>query len=73
MSNNGKFIQLCVEHPQESSAQTKEILSLQGSILSTKILRSETFSEKVRKFKTYHLFQRGQINYIVDVLVQLSK
>jgi hypothetical protein len=40
----------------------------QGLVLSTKILRSEKFSEKVRKFKTYHFCPKGKKNYLADVL-----
>jgi hypothetical protein len=39
--------------------------------LSTKILRSEKYTEKVRKFKTYHFCQEGHKNYLADVLAWL--
>jgi hypothetical protein len=42
-----------------------------GLVLSTKILRSEKFLEKVKKFKTFHFCQRGQKNYLADVLALL--
>jgi hypothetical protein len=43
----------------------------QGLVLSTKILRSEKFSEKVWKFQTHHFCQKGQKNDLADVLAWL--
>jgi hypothetical protein len=43
-----------------------------GLVLSTKILRFEKFSKKVRKFKTYHLCHKGQKKYKADVLAWLA-
>jgi hypothetical protein len=44
----------------------------QGLVLSIKILRSEKFSEKVRKFKTYRFCQKGQKNYLANVMAWLA-
>jgi hypothetical protein len=46
--------------------------SNQGLVLSTKILKSEKFSEKVRKFLTYHFCKKGQKIYLADVLAWLA-
>ncbi len=46
--------------------------AVQGLVLSTKILRSEKFPEKVRKFETHHSCQKGRKNYLADVLAWLA-
>jgi hypothetical protein len=43
-----------------------------GLVLSTKIIRSEKFSERVIKFKTQHFCQKGQKKYLADVLAWLT-
>jgi hypothetical protein len=43
-----------------------------GLVLSTKILRSEKFTEKVRKFKTCHFCHKGQKNYLANILAWLA-
>jgi hypothetical protein len=48
--------------------QMMEIFSDLGLVLSTKILRSEKFSEKVRKFSSCHFCLKGQKKYLGDVL-----
>jgi hypothetical protein len=43
-----------------------------GSILSTKLLRSTKFSEKVKKISTCDFCQKDQKNNIADVLDRLA-
>ena len=44
----------------------------QGSILPTKILSSENFSEKYRKFGIHHFFHESRKNYLIYFLVHLA-
>jgi hypothetical protein len=48
------------------------LMSRLGLVLSTKILRSEKFIEKVGKLKTYHFCQKGQKNYLAYVLAWIA-
>jgi hypothetical protein len=43
-----------------------------GSILSSKNIKSDKFSESFRKLKTYHFCLKGQKNFLVEVLAWLA-
>ncbi len=44
----------------------------QGLVMSTKILRSEKFPEKVRKFQTHHSCKKGPKSYLASNLAWLA-